>query len=319
VSAPDVSVVFATRDRADRLEQLLAGLRRQQVDGRFEVIVVDDGSRDRTPAILAAEQERGELDLRHHRHETSHGPAAARNRGWHDARAPFVVFTDDDCVPVEGWLAALYAAWEGDENRFVQGSVAPNPAEADREGPFTRTLRVDRLGPFFQTANVAYPRELLERVAGFDEITFSIPGGEDADLAHRCIEAGATPVFVAHAATLHAVHVLGPVAKLKVAWRWHETVRLYARHPAMRKTLTYGVFWKKTHYLLVRALIGLLLPRRLAPLRFWFFAPLAPYYWQRSGTEGHGARWAAGYFLIYDAVELAGIARGAIRYRTLVL
>jgi GT2 family glycosyltransferase len=222
-------------------------------------------------------------------------------------------------VPSPEWLQALLDAWEGRPDRICQGSVAPNPAEADRRGPFSRSLEVRSLGPFFQTANVAYPRVLLERVRGFDEETFSVPGGEDADLAHRCFAAGAHAVFVPRAAALHAVHVLGPVGKLKVAWRWHETVRVYRRHPAMRRTLTYRVFWKKSHYLLVRALLGLLLPRRLRPLRFWFSAPQAPAYLQRARNEGQGALWSAPYFLVHDAVELTAIARGAVRYRTPVL
>ena len=123
------------------------------------------------------------------------------------------------------------------------------------------TLRVRSLGPFFQTCNVTYPRALLEEVGGFDEETFSVPGGEDCDLARRCFAAGADAVFAPDALVHHAVHELGPMGKLRVAWRWSETMRLYARHPAMRETLTYKIFWKKSHYLLVRAGLALVLPR----------------------------------------------------------
>lgn len=316
---PAASVVFATHNRAARLAALLGSLRSQDFAEPFEVVVVDDGSRDETPAVLAAELDRGELDLRVIVHPTGQGPAAARNAGWRAARAPLVAFTDDDCVAVAGWLKALHEAWADDPMRVVQGRVVPDPGEADRNGPFARSLRVESLGPFFQTANVAYPRVLLERVGGFDEETFTVPGGEDADLAHRCFAAGGRPVFAREALAHHAVHQLGPVGKLKVAWRWHETVRVYARHRAMRTTLTYRVFWKKTHYLLVRALIGALLPRRLAPLRFWFYAPIAPAYIERARSEGHGALWSAPYFLAHDVVETAGILRGAWRYRTPVI
>lgn len=313
---PAASVVFATHNRAARLEALLASLRDQDFPEPFEVVVVDDGSSDETPTVLAAELERGALDLRVLAHETARGPAAARNAGWQAARAPLIAFTDDDIVVVPGWLRELHGAWAGDEQRVVQGRVLPNPTEADRDGPFARSLRVESLGPFFQTANVAYPRALLERAGGFDEVTFTVPGGEDADLAHRCFDTGGSPVFARAALAHHAVHQLGPVGKLKVAWRWHETVRVYARHRAMRTTLTYRVFWKKTHYLLVRALIGTLLPRRLAPLRFWFYAPIAPAYLERARVEGRGALWSAPYFVLHDIVETAGIVRGALRYRT---
>jgi glycosyltransferase involved in cell wall biosynthesis len=314
-----VSVVVATRDRATRLEALLASLRAQSLGtDRFEVIVVDDGSTDATASVLERERTEGVLALDVVTHERARGPAAARNAGWRQARAPFVAFTDDDTRASERWLAAALDAWADRREVIVQGRTDPDPREADRDGPFSRTLRVESLGPYYQTANVCYPRELLERAGGFDEQTFSVPGGEDADLAWRCFEAGATAVFAPEARVFHAVHRLGPIGKLRVAWRWDETMRLYARHLGMRSTLTYGIFWKKSHYLLVRAAIGLLVPRSWRPLRAWCFAPLVPAYWRRAAEEG-GKRWAAPYFVVHDLVELLAVLRGAVRYRTPVI
>lgn len=316
---PEISVVFATHNRADRLRALLLSLREQTIGpGRFEVVVVDDGSWDETPRVLQAEEAVGVLSVRALRHERPRGPAAARNTGWRAARAPLVAFTDDDCRAAPGWLEAGLAAMDGSNRRVVQGRTDPDPMEADRDGPFARTLRVHSLGPYYQTCNVFYPRSLLEVSGGFDEVTFTVPGGEDADLAWRCFESGADAVFAEGALTLHAVHRLGPVGKLRIAWRWHETMRLYARHHGLRSTLTYGVFWKKSHYLLVRAGVGLLLPKRMRPLRAWCLAPLAPAYLQRARDEG-GALWAAPYFLLHDTVELAAVVRGAVHYRTPVI
>lgn len=317
--APAAAVVFATRDRAGRLAALLESLREQTVGpDRFEVVVVDDGSRDDTPEVLRAEQDRGVLALRWIRNERAKGPAAARNAGWRLADAPFVAFTDDDCRASSGWLAAGLAAWEEVPTRLVQGRTDPDPREQDRDGPFARTLRVHQLGPYFQTCNVFYPRSLLEATGGFDEQTFTVPGGEDADLAWRCFDAGAEAVFASEARVMHAVHRLGPLGKLRVAWRWHETMRLYARHPELRSTLTYGLFWKKSHYHLVRASVAILVPKRWRPLRAWCLAPLAPAYWERAHAEG-GKRWAAPYFLLHDIVELVAVVRGAVRYRTPVI
>jgi glycosyltransferase involved in cell wall biosynthesis len=313
----DVAVVLATHDRAARLRALLTSLREQTLaPDRFEVVIVDDGSRDETPAVLEEELARGVLRLRVLRNDRALGPAVARDAGWRAAQAPFVAFTDDDCRLAPGWLEAGLRAWGGDDARLVQGRTDPEPAEVHTEGPFARTLRIHSLGPYFQTANVFYPRALLERVDGFDTVTFSVPGGEDADLAWRCIESGAQPVWAPAAQAWHAVHQLGPIGKLKVAWRWHETMRLYARHPELRSTLTYKVFWKKSHYLLVRAALGLVVPWRA--LRFWCFAPLAPAYLERARVEG-GQPLAAPYFLLHDAVELAAVVRGAVRYRTPVV
>jgi glycosyltransferase involved in cell wall biosynthesis len=316
----EVSVVFATHNRAARLAMLLASLREQTLGtNRFEVVVVDDGSSDDTDAVLDAEQRRGVLAMRVLRHDTARGPAAARNTGWRAASAPFVAFTDDDCTVVPEWLAAGMAAWDGVPGRLVQGRTDPQPTEIEREGPFSRTLRVHSLGPSFQTCNVFYPRALLESVDGFDQETFTVPGGEDADLAWRCLERGAEAVFAPSAQAYHAVQDLGPVGKIRVAWRWHETMRLYARHQGMRDTLTYGIFWKKSHYILVRAGIGFLLPRRLRPLRAWFVWPVYLSYLERARGEGQGKLWSAPYFVVHDIVELVAAIRGAIRYRTPVL
>lgn len=286
----------------------------------FEVVVVDDGSTDDTAAVLEAECARGVLDLHVLRHDRPRGPAVARDAGWRSARGELIAFTDDDCVLVPQWLAELGLAWDGNPDRVVQGRTDPDPAELEREGPFSRTLRVTTLGPNYQTANVAYPRVLLERVDGFDTVTFTVPGGEDADLAWRCFAVGAHAVFAPGAQAYHAMHQLGAIGKLRVAWRWHETMRLYAVHPGLRAHLTYGVFWKKTHYLLVRAAIGVLLPRRwwLRPLRFWCLAPIVPAYLERARAEG-GVVAAAPYFVLHDVVETAAVLRGAVRYHTLVI
>lgn len=312
----NASVVFATHDRADRLAALLATLRDQTADG-FEVVVVDDGSADGTPEVLAREQALGALDLRVIRHETPEGPARARNAGWRAARGALVAFTDDDCVAAPGWVAAGLEAWSGAEGRFVQGRTLPIPEEAHRIGPFTRTLRIESKGPWYQTCNVFYPRAMLQRVGGFDE-TFVRPAAEDADLAWRCMESGAEPVFAPDALAFHAVHELGVMGSLRLAARWSEVVGLIARHPERRDVLTYRLFWKKPHYLLFRAALGMLLPRRLRPLRFWFYAPIAPAYLHRARSEG-GNGWLAPYFIVHDLVEVWAMLRGTVRYRTPVL
>lgn len=318
---PLVSVVFATRDRAERVGALLESLRAQTLGrDRFEVVAVDDGSSDRTPDVLRRAEEAGDLALRVLRHERSRGPAAARNAGWRAACGDLVAFTDDDCVAAAGWLEAGLSAWGGDPARIVQGRTDPHPEEAPAIGPFSRTLVIHRLGPHYQTCNVFYPRALLERVGGFDAQAFAGLSAEDADLAWRCLERGASARFAPEAQVFHAVHQLGPLGMLRVAWRWHEAVQAIARHPEQRSTLTYRVFWQGTHYVLARAALGLLLPRRgpLAPLRFWCLAPLVPTYLRRGRARG-GTPLLAPYFLLHDAVETAAILRGAVRYRTPVI
>jgi glycosyltransferase involved in cell wall biosynthesis len=315
--APDVAVVVATRNRAQRLGRLLEGLR-GQTHRAFEVVVVDDGSGDETPTLLSEAAGEGFLALRQVRREQPGGPSLTRNEGWRAAGAALVAFIDDDCVPEPGWLAALVAAAHDHPGAVVQGPIEPDPAEARRRGPFSRTLEVTELGPYFQAANVAYPRELLERMDGFDAQAFPFVG-EDADLAWRAFAAGARVVWAPDARVRHAVNRLGPVGKLRVAARWGDSVALVARHPELRaRQLTHGIFWKGTHYLLARALIGLALRRRAPLLALWLGAPYVRNLLERGELEGGGPP-AAPWYVLEDLVEAAAVVRGAVRSRILVI
>jgi GT2 family glycosyltransferase len=307
---PSVSVVVATRDRADRLRRLFDGLAAQAFGEPFEVVVVDDGSTDETADVLAGEER---FPLRTIRRAESGGPAAARNDGWRAARASLVAFTDDDCVPTPAWLGALAAAARADEDVVAQGRVAPDPAEADREGPYSRTLRVEQGNAWFPTANMLYPRALLERLGGFDPEGFPV-AGEDTDLAWRAHDDGARLVFVPDALVHHAVHELGPAKKLKVAARWTDLPALVAAHPELRERagLTHGIFWKPEHEQLLLALAALALPRRAWPLKLALAYPYARALLHR------GARHAP-YWALHDAVETFALARGSLRHRTLML
>jgi GT2 family glycosyltransferase len=312
-----VSVVVATRDRSARLARLIGSLRAQTLESdAFEVVVVDDGSRDETKQLLGGGFEPGGPALTVITRSVGGGPSAARNDGWHAARAPLIAFVDDDCVADAGWLAALLAAASSAPGAIVQGRTLPDPAA--RVGPFSRSLWVERQGPYYQACNIAYPRELLDRLGGFDADAFPYVG-EDTDLAWRAFAAGAQACWAPDALVHHAVHDLGPTGKLRMAARWTPSIRLFARHRALRaEHLTYGVFWKGSHYLLARALLALMLRGRPRALALWLAAPYARHLIERGTTDGGGPL-AAPYHALHDLVELAAVARGAVRYRTFVL
>ncbi|HEX8742992.1 MAG TPA: glycosyltransferase family 2 protein [Thermoleophilaceae bacterium] len=316
-AAPALSVVIATRDRVGRLRKLLDSLRDQSFDG-FEVIVVDDGSLRGTPELMRryrdGEAEAPGLGLRDVRREEAGGPSAARNDGWPLARAPLVAFTDDDCVATPGWVAALLAAAERAPGAVVQGRTLPDPREESKLGPRARSLWVEEPGPYYQAANILYPRSLLERLEGFDAEAFPCVG-EDTDLAWRAIAAGAAVEWAPDALVHHAVRDLGTLGALRMAARWTPSIRLFARHRALRaEHLTHGVFWKGSHYLLARFLLALVLRRRARWLALWLGAPYV-----RNLIERVGGPRAAPFHLVHDLVEAAAVVRGAVRYRTPVI
>ena len=314
VEPVDVSVVVATRNRALRLAALLDSLRAQD-EVRFELLVVDDASTDDTASML--QRREVPFDLRIVGLERTGGPAVARNAGWRHARAQLVAFTDDDCVAGPGWLAALVRQHHAHPAALIQGRTEPMPEELQRLNAFARTQRVDRLGPNFQTCNIAYPREVLERLEGFDEAFSHF--GEDADLAWRAIEAGTPAVFAPDALTLHAVHPLGAPDVIRGSQRWADLVRAFARHPGLRRELfVHRIFWKIAHERLLLALAGLLAARRTRGLSLALVIRYARLHRQVHPSWAETLRSLPAHAAI-DAAETAAMLRGSLRFRTLVL
>ena len=90
----EISVVIPTYNRLPILGDCIAALEEQTLNrARYELIVVDDGSTDGTPAALAAHSGLAVICQLRNR-----GPAAARNAGIHAASGTYVLFLDDDII-----------------------------------------------------------------------------------------------------------------------------------------------------------------------------------------------------------------------------
>lgn len=103
------SVVVTTYDREALLERCLASLLVQDFpEDQYEIIVVDDGSRDMTPGLLTSLAREGRI---RYLHQENCGWAVARNTGVERSRGEFIVFADDDCrMPID-WLKKYDAAY----------------------------------------------------------------------------------------------------------------------------------------------------------------------------------------------------------------
>lgn len=163
------------------------------------------------------------------------GPAAARNVGWRAARTPWVAFLDDDVAPPQGWYDALLADLTacGPEVAATQGRIVVplppgrRPTDWERNVAGLATAR-------WATADMAYRRQVLEAVGGFDE---RLPRAfrEDADLGLRVTAAG-------HRIVLGQRCIAHPV---RPADRW-VSVRLQrgnADDPLMRRL--HGAGWQR--------------------------------------------------------------------------
>jgi glycosyltransferase involved in cell wall biosynthesis len=205
----EITVVVPVRNRAETVPHLLQALDAQTLPhDRFEVVVVDDGSRDSTPEVLGtwvAQQPHRRTLVR----GTGNGPAYARNLGIQRAQGQWVAFTDSDTTPEPGWLEAALAAVEREGTEAVEGAVEPWPQDA--AGGFARRISSDG-GGRFMTANMIYSKSLLDRLGGFDE-RFAQPQPflEDSDLAFRAIRSGASIPFAPEVRVRHEVTRPGPL------------------------------------------------------------------------------------------------------------
>jgi cellulose synthase/poly-beta-1,6-N-acetylglucosamine synthase-like glycosyltransferase len=237
------------------------------------------------------------------------------------ARAPLVAFTDDDCRPEPGWLAALLAGAARHPGAIVQGTTRPDPFELDLlAAPHARSLWVDPPGPFGQTANILYPRELLERLEGFDE-TFLRPAGEDTDLLWRAKELGASLVAAPDAVVNHAVAAFTALGMVRLTPKWLDLPRVVGRHPGLRKTFPLGRFWRERHGWLLLGTLGSLATRSTTA-RLLLALPYLRLALARDGARLRSLPRAVAELpgrVAVDFAELAVLTAGSIRHRTMFL
>lgn len=325
MSLPVASVVVATRNRAELLGRLLDALELQESEP-FEVIVVDDASTDRTPAML---EERArtttQFTLVSLHQEVNHGPAAARNRGWRAARAPVICLTDDDCIPQKRWVQTHVASIASGAD-LVQGRTIPVPDQRGRSTPFSRSIQRERDGGFYETCNMSYRREVLERVGGFDE-EFRLPFGEDTDLAWRAIDEGYGVVFNSLAEVHHEVWPFGWKAHIADVRRKESLVLLVRKHPRLRELFPMPWCAHRRHSAALGAL-GAVLVTAIRPnsaLRWSVaVAAAANYYYVCRVTRWppRKRKYWPGYLpamLATDLAEVGVMAAASVRQRTFLL
>ncbi len=206
----NVSVVVATYNRGPLLRRLIDDLERQSLPSeRFDVTVVDDGSREPATAILEGMRPRFSFKVER---QDNQGPGAARDRGVRSSSHPLVVFIDDDMELPADFLEAHLAAIDGGLT-VVQGLIAPDPELARM--PIFERFHADQLERFVQavesgtatvrgvdlcTGNLGMLRRAYEGVGGFDT---TLGRSEDRELGVRLETAGEKIGLSARAKTTH--------------------------------------------------------------------------------------------------------------------
>jgi GT2 family glycosyltransferase len=326
VSEPAIAVVVPSHERPLRLRWLLNALEDQTLERpQFEVIVCHDSRGPETERLLRSHPLATAGTLRSTTLRSGRNPPGLqRNVAWRAARAPLIAFTDDDCRPPADWLERALAAAKANPGAIVQGATRPDPDELSllHAAAHSRTQLIEPPVGWAQTCNIVYPREVLERAGGFDE---RLEGGEDADLAWRARSAGVELVGAPEVLTYHAVEAQSLPAALRSSWRWRHLPAVVGRHPQLRVADSFGgLFWKPRHAWLTLGIAGAALAsaaRRPALAG----AALVP--WALSAAPVYGSSWRGRARsalelpaqAAIDGVELAALATGSIRHRTVFL
>jgi glycosyltransferase involved in cell wall biosynthesis len=313
---PAASVIVPARNAERTLPRTLAALAAQELRGDFEVIVVDDGSTDRTAAVA---REAGVSVLS----QAATGPAVARNLGAQHARAEELAFCDADVFPASGWLQAGVGALEHAE--LVQGKVVPDPGA--RMGAFDRTIWVTFAPGLWEAANLFVRRQLFERVGGFEQWLTPTRGkalAEDVWFGYRALREGASWAFCAQALAYHAVFARSAGEYVAERLRLQYFPAMAARAPELRDTFLYRrAFLNSRSARFDLALAGgALALARGSPL--WLVAA-APYlrtlraHARRDSHDRLSPELVALADVAADAVGLLSLLYGSMRFRAMVV
>ena len=233
-----ISAIVATRDRALLLDRTVQALCGQEPPGcPYEILVVDNGSVDETPEIIASAARNAPVPIVYVS-ELKPGKSNALNAAITHARGDVLVFTDDDVMPSPGWLAALVRAlnetgadyatgrilplWEAPAPRWFSPALggALSIADGGTRRLMLSTGRNEDVMPL--GGNLALRRYVIQRIGGWNPGLGSLKGtlrtGEDHEFALRMAAAGFIGVYEPDAVVRHRV----PLERLRLAYlqRW---------------------------------------------------------------------------------------------------
>jgi glycosyltransferase involved in cell wall biosynthesis len=237
----DISVVIPTYNRAQQLTPLLEALLQQDAQGiAYEIIVVDNNSRDDTKAVVQAAQAADTSGLIRYFLETRQGASHARNTGITQARAPIIAFIDDDVIPSRDWVRSMKRAFdEYPEADCIGGRVKPAVHKAPpswltavhagpvalQDRPRAQWLNRASASACLLSANLAFRREVFTEVGMFSPDYLR---SEDRELEMRLWRAGKQGLY------LPAIDVFVEIPEDRLTKRYHrrwhaETGEYHAR------------------------------------------------------------------------------------------
>jgi GT2 family glycosyltransferase len=263
LGVPLLSLIVCTRNRGGKLNAFFEAIRRMRVRAAWELVIVDNGSTDDTARRLAAFATSLETPITIVT-EPRPGLGRARNAGVRAAHGALLAFTDDDCYPAIDYIDRVVDAFVEPDRGFMGGRILLYDAD---DHPVT--IRTDAtpiaIPPnsivptgLVQGANMAFRREVLDTIGGFDDALG--PGtpfcNDDVDAVARASAAGYAGSYVPEP-VVHHHHGRRDAGDIAALWRSYDHGR--------------GAYYAKCIFDL--------------PLRW----RIARYWWQSVGVQKFGA------------------------------
>jgi glycosyltransferase involved in cell wall biosynthesis len=197
-----LSLILCTRNRASRLDACLAAIKKVIFSGRWEVVIVDNGSSDNTAERIREFALRSDFPVVYV-YEPGRGNSRGRNAGIAASHGEILAFTDDDCYIAPDHLTMLDALFESEMVGFVSGRIVnSDPSDVPKaviDAPHSRVYPARSFIPAGSIGggNMAFRCIALFRIGGFDPLfgSGSIFAGEECDAAARVSLAGWTGLY----------------------------------------------------------------------------------------------------------------------------
>jgi glycosyltransferase involved in cell wall biosynthesis len=236
------TIQLCTYNRAPILERVLEGCFDQTAgDDVYEVVLVNDGSTDATPAVIERARARATCAFTVVDQPNS-GLAKGRNAGIARARGERIIFIDDDVLPLPNFVEQHLRSHEAHPQAIVRGGAINVESFENLPTPVWSIRNYS--GNYFWTTNVSVPLETIRAIGAFNE-NFSEYGWEDIDVGLRLRFRGVRAVFNPKALVYHlkprprSGNVETMVRQARAQAR--TAVQLSALHPHWRVHLATGI------------------------------------------------------------------------------
>lgn len=222
------SVIIPTCNRNDLLSKCLSCLApsNQTIDSStYEVIVTDDSEENRANPLIEENYAWAKWI-----EGPKRGPAANRNNGAKNATGEWLIFIDDDCLPIQDCLAAYLKATNKGSCTVIEGkTIADRPKQRfDEEAP------INEDGNKLWSCNFAIQKKTFEKVKGFDE-TFPYAAMEDIDFYVRILKDNSIE-FVPQALVIH------PWRRIKICFTLKKHLQSHRHYKAIHINNRYTDF-----------------------------------------------------------------------------